>query len=97
MPDAVGIGAVAVGTEGNTATLARRAEARSCVGDLQRSLSSCCIEEMSVDTDGGVTDGGVTGALRILFLESGSVRTIVDGAFSEFAFASASCVAKLSV
>ena len=85
-----------MGTEGRTATLARRAEARSCVGDLQRSISSCCIE-MSVDTDGGVTDGGVTGCLRIFVLESGRVRTIVDGAFNEFGCASSSWAEKLSV
>lgn len=80
IPEAVDIGAVAVGMDGRTATLASRAEALSCVGDLQRSRSSCCTSEISVDTDGGVTDGGVTGALRIFVFESGSVRTIVAAA-----------------
>lgn len=77
--DAVGIGAVAGGIGGKTATLASSADALSCVGDLHRSLSSCCTK-ISVDTDGGVTEGGVSGALLILVFESGNVRTIVAAA-----------------
>jgi len=67
--------------------LASRAEALSCVGDLHRSLSSCCANEISVDTDGGVTDGGVTGVLRIFVFESGSVRIIVAAAEWKFSWA----------
>lgn len=54
------------------------------VGDLQRSLSHCIVDDPVTLTDGGVTDGGVNGD-RIDCLAEGSQRlgsemNIFDGA-----------------
>jgi hypothetical protein len=75
----VRIGAVGCGIAGY-ATFAKRADARCEQGDLHLSRSSCCSDEMSVVTDGGVTEGGVTAALLTFgesILDSGSESCIV--------------------
>lgn len=57
---AEGVAAMGWGETATTATFASSALAL-VVGDLQRSLSHCIVDEPVTLTEGGVTDGGVNG------------------------------------
>jgi len=61
------------GAELTTATFARRALALE-LGDLHLSLARCMVVESDTVTDGGVTEGGVSGERRFTGNDAAGIR-----------------------